>query len=218
MYNSVILVSAYDEEKNAIGLLPAHSGGMWAQDGYTVAHDTVEHINGLDRIGEIEDELEAFGAVWYIRGQFGDAPYAGTRPSSDDIFDSHIVADVLISEMVRMGHEWLANKSVYTVRKPMEGAAVHELCRLVDEVGRRSRCTNFRDYLRMAIAALHNGYRKAEVQHPNAIKANQLFWAVAKAADDAILEIRSEGEYYRLRYGYDDYIEPLALCLRTPLW
>ena len=38
----------------------------------TFAHDLVEHINGVDAIGSIEDELEALGVVLWIRGLAGD--------------------------------------------------------------------------------------------------------------------------------------------------
>lgn len=44
-----------------------HSGAA----SFTLAHDIVEHVNGLDKIGTVEDELMALGAVWVTRGQWG---------------------------------------------------------------------------------------------------------------------------------------------------
>ena len=41
-------------------------------DGTLIAHDIVEHVNGLREIGGLEDELEALGAIWLVRGQFAD--------------------------------------------------------------------------------------------------------------------------------------------------
>src|SRR5262245_30758159 len=39
--------------------------------GLQIAHDLLEHVNGQDQIGGITDELEALGAIWLWRGQFG---------------------------------------------------------------------------------------------------------------------------------------------------
>ena len=40
-------------------------------DGQVVAHDIVEHCNGIENIGSVEDELEALGAILYVRGVNG---------------------------------------------------------------------------------------------------------------------------------------------------
>lgn len=40
--------------------------------GIIVAHDIVEHVNGLGAIGTIGDELMALGGIWRCRGRWGD--------------------------------------------------------------------------------------------------------------------------------------------------
>lgn len=42
-----------------------------AMDARVFAHDLVEHVNGVCEIGSIDDELEALGALWLIRGGSG---------------------------------------------------------------------------------------------------------------------------------------------------
>lgn len=37
-------------------------------DGRMAAHDLLEHMNGLSTIGSFEDEMEALGACYYVRG------------------------------------------------------------------------------------------------------------------------------------------------------
>lgn len=37
-----------------------------------IAHDMVEHVNGLEAIGTIGDELMALGGIWLTRGHWGD--------------------------------------------------------------------------------------------------------------------------------------------------
>lgn len=40
-------------------------------DPYTLTHDLIEHVNGAEPMGGIEDEIEAIGAAWFTRGQWG---------------------------------------------------------------------------------------------------------------------------------------------------
>ena len=40
--------------------------------GRLLAHDVLEHVNGLSKIGSVEDELQALACVWAIRGQYWD--------------------------------------------------------------------------------------------------------------------------------------------------
>jgi hypothetical protein len=47
------------------------SSGLSWQGHEAVAHDVLEHINGPDKIGSVEDELEAIGAKWFTRGYPG---------------------------------------------------------------------------------------------------------------------------------------------------
>ena len=43
-----------------------------ARDGYLIAHDLIEHVNGVDEIGGIGEELQAMGGLWNTRGQHCD--------------------------------------------------------------------------------------------------------------------------------------------------
>ena len=43
-----------------------------AYGGPLIAHDIIEHVNGIESIGGIGEELQAMGGVWNTRGQFGD--------------------------------------------------------------------------------------------------------------------------------------------------
>lgn len=52
---------------------------MADRDGILLAHDLLEHQNGLDGIGPIWDELQALGGLWFVRGRYGD--FMTDRPS-----------------------------------------------------------------------------------------------------------------------------------------
>lgn len=44
---------------------------MVSLEGLTIAHDILEHQNGLKSIGPVDDEIEALGGCWFVRGQHG---------------------------------------------------------------------------------------------------------------------------------------------------
>ena len=62
-------------------------------DAYLVAHDIVEHVNGFDKIGGLEDEIEALGALWVVRGHSCDirrpnrSMYSPERTISSELED-----------------------------------------------------------------------------------------------------------------------------------
>ncbi|MGE3645673.1 MAG: hypothetical protein AB7F96_17655 [Beijerinckiaceae bacterium] len=67
----VTLIGVSDEYNSKPGLglegSTAYDGFMACRDGSTIAHDLVEHVNGHKAIGPIADELQALGAVWFVR-------------------------------------------------------------------------------------------------------------------------------------------------------
>lgn len=48
------------QKPGTVGLCPRHQARL--------AHDLLEHVNGLQLIGSWEDELEATGSFWFTRG------------------------------------------------------------------------------------------------------------------------------------------------------
>ena len=74
---TVTLVTCRDPSDGSTGFVPdgmiVESGGLVpAQTGEALAHDLLEHVNGVGAIGGVPDELEAVGAIWQIRGRHGD--------------------------------------------------------------------------------------------------------------------------------------------------
>lgn len=52
-----------------------------------VAHDLVEHVNGIKHIGTIEDELEALGAAYLTRYIWDEISLDGLRHDTISLFD-----------------------------------------------------------------------------------------------------------------------------------
>jgi len=65
-----------DEETGEVGFkidgMKSTHGMYVGSTGILVAHDIIEHVNGLEAIGSIGDELMALGAIWEVRGRWGD--------------------------------------------------------------------------------------------------------------------------------------------------
>jgi len=72
----VILTCVEDNVTGELGLIvdglkQLSNEFMATTEGLIIAHDLIEHQNGIKAIGSIDDELEALGACWWIRGQWG---------------------------------------------------------------------------------------------------------------------------------------------------
>lgn len=67
-------------------------------NGIGIAHDIVEHVNGVSNIGSIEDELQALAGIWLTRGQFDDM----MRPNESIYHPSYHIA----SEMLNLYLAW----------------------------------------------------------------------------------------------------------------
>lgn len=69
------LIARTDQETGELGYMvegtPVINYPMVANEGLLIAHDILEHVNGLESIGSIDDELEALAGVWFVRGQHG---------------------------------------------------------------------------------------------------------------------------------------------------
>jgi len=52
-----------------------------------LAHDIIEHQNGVMNIGKSWDELEAIGGIWFVRGSLGDLPNFYRRTPYDVLAD-----------------------------------------------------------------------------------------------------------------------------------
>lgn len=152
-------------------------------DGYGIAHDIVEHVNGTERIGEIGDELEAMGASWYVRGQHGETRRdgVGSRHSPE----AHIAADVGrmkedFENGVPIWHAHLPTKSLPATRSSEADPAI-------DVVMKEAQVSAFTDYGRAVRALMRAGYTKAKRKYESRGRyfAHSLFWSIQEAVADA---------------------------------
>lgn len=185
-----------DNETGELGLMfndcPIINYPMVANDGVLVAHDLLEHINGLTKIGSLDDELEALGAIWFIRGQHGQLRLDGI--GSKFTPQENIASDVLNmariynngvnfktdAPVIDTDHEW------YEEFKELVQLAVNDYDLEIDEDEQDIERLNF--YTNSALAYMLAGYDKAVQRYSNMSdwSVRDLFFTIAKTVDKNI--------------------------------
>lgn len=178
-----------------------------ATDGVLAAHDILEHHTACS-IGSVADELEALGALWWIRGEYNDirrgrcSPLSPIEALSYDI--SHM-ADYIHNGVASVPNSLVTYACDYDddfqeiismarkrFRKTMLNDINTDIFRGASQVNR---------YFDIAIHYMRRGYRKALRRYKKLgqIGANRLFWDVATAIDDQLPYI-SIGEQLEVCY------------------
>jgi hypothetical protein len=208
---TVKLVVDEDKDYGTTGLFVEENrfrDGMNAStSGVLMAHDLIEHVNGVREIGPINDELEAMGAIWFTRGQHWDIvrdnPYGAARPPQE-----HIAAD-----LSRMFCVWSYGEHASPLRN-RAGDHEHDLRDCIDHARSDARNelddsrTDFselwREYSHIALTRMRAGFRKARRMYGDS--ANELFWAIAEAVEPHAKSAESgdwsPGFEFELTYGH----------------
>lgn len=212
---TVTLESFKDEETGIIGLsivgMPRDYTTNAASDGLTIAHDLIEHVNGPECIGSIDDELEALGAIWYVRGQHGEL-------RRDNVGSAHSIEHNIASDIVRMfrDHFYGAYVSYDTLRTQAcaHDEALHATLECADEeyLGeidpdeRGDARRKWADYRKLCLHRMRTGYRKArrKWERHGRYAANEQFWAIAEAVEPYAKNAEYEGARFKLTYGNGD--------------
>lgn len=210
---TVILESFRDQGTGEIGLglmdMPRDETTNAATSGVLLAHDLLEHVNGPERIGTIDDELEALGALWYVRGQHNDL-------SRDSYGSFYSVEENIARDVVRMFRDHWYGASVdlrkrYT--RPCE--ADHAIDGVLEFAERSYRAEidtddvpladvrkAWRAYKAAVRHRMRTGYRKAyrRWERHGRHAANSMFWRVADAVQP-YTRAEFEGQQFKLTYG-----------------
>lgn len=219
---AVRLIAAEDEYDCEPGLIikgtPQCEGMMADRDsGMLIAHDLLEHVNGVENIGQIDDELQALGAIWYVRGRHGDL-------LSGNNF--HTPAVNVASDLTRMFRDlgscryWPGVRTPRTYRHDYDedfleiiAIARRDIPREADSMNRTER-ELMEAYLTDALHYMRTGYRKAQRRFER--RRNEYNWKAPNqfaAIRDAVKACRPEyvGQEFVLTYGNGE-----ARCVEYP--
>lgn len=196
---SVRLVAAEDEYDCEPGLIIKglkHFEGMMAdRDGSLIAHDLLEHQNGLHNIGTVWDELEALGAIWQVRGRHGDLLTDGARRSIHSP-EVHVAADI-----TRMADEglWL---SIPRTKRCDYDEDFYAICQIAkkDIIAEYDfRHVDIDHYLAACFGHMRRGFRKAQRRFGTGYNGANLFQAILRAVEQCRPEF--VGQEFILSYG-----------------
>lgn len=200
-----------DRETGKLGLMikgtPMIDYPMVAVEGFLVAHDLIEHQQGVSKIGSIGDELLALGGVWYTRGQHADINRK--RPSF------HSPEEDLASEVLNMAGLALNGTPLrvkvphYTHEHDQDDSfeTIIEIAQsqFYSEFGKTSASVEW--YWEAALHLMRQGYNMAKKRFErkgNRWTANTMFWNIAEAVDSIINNVEYEGQQFRLAYDSTD--------------
>ena len=176
---------------------------MASTDGALIAHDILEHQNGIASIGSIDDELEALGGVWYVRGQHGTL-----RPNSYHSPEVSLGGDVMNLGMYFVEREIEFRKPVPNTRPHLHDESFKEIikggirslkCEL--EVDSEWQEQRIKQYKKACLHYMRAGYNKAHRRYRNENKANSMFWHIAAAVDTISAHLEYPGQEFLLRYS-----------------
>lgn len=202
------LIAKTDHETGELGLMvagtPVISYPMVAHEGRLIAHDILEHQNGLGSIGSVGDEVEALGGVWFIRGQFSDLSRDGYGSMYSP--EENLAAD--LTNLARIYHDGVPLRvDVKNTKTTDDDESFEEMISIAkrDVLRELDGCEidhkRLAEYFSACLDLLRTGYRKAARRFGSAHRANSLFWAVAQAVEPYARHVEHEGQEFRLSYG-----------------
>lgn len=203
----VTLKAASDEYGKSLGLALAGTTGyegFMADRGEAIsliAHDIIEHQNGLASIGPVWDEMEAMGGIWHCRGRWGDIGN-GHRSAEENI----------AADFMRMGCELSFrgfDELGPTIREPESDweDAFHQIIEetrkgirheMQDEDWVRFPADLYYDQM---LHRLRRGYRKAKHRFGEGFESLNQFHAISREVQKACAWIDYEGQEFRLGWG-----------------
>lgn len=202
----VRLVAVSDEYDTSPGLVvkgtPMSEGMMADRTGDLIAHDLLEHQNGVKAIGPIDDELEALGGIWQVRGRWGDM--CTDRPSM------YSPAENVASDITRMfgeidGQDWRPRLLKYRTHRHDNDDDFREMIEIARRDIKREwddwaeHHFRFEAYLDNALHLMRRGFRKAARRFGDRFGGINQFKAIQRAVKGAHIDF--EGQEFRLAYG-----------------
>lgn len=204
---SIKLLSKEDNETGLLGLIvdgmKVTNYPSVSTEGRLIAHDILEHQNGIKSIGSIGDELEALGGVWYVRGKNG---YLSLNSNYSP--EENIASDVSNMAIMVFNNVPIRANKVET-KKHYEDDSFKEIIKLSKEMYKKEiKCQleenqeydSLEEYFEQCLHLMRTGYRKAEKRFKNKC-AISMFGYIEEAVDDIINEVEYEGQEFILTYN-----------------
>jgi hypothetical protein len=183
-----------------------------ATDGVLAAHDILEHYTA-SCIGSVTDELEALGALWWVRGVYNDIRRdvsSSLSPIEALSYNISLMADYIYNGVASTPNPLVTYSCVYDddFQEIISLACKRFKNTMLDDINTDifRGASQVNRYFDTAIHYMRRGYRKASRRYKKLgqLGDNSLFWNMVTAIDSQLQYI-SIGEqlevYYSLSSG-----------------
>lgn len=187
-----------------------HEDYIAVAQGFVLAHDLVEHPNGIENIGGVGDELEATGSIWYTRGQHHDMQ----RPDRGIYSPEESLAYEILENFrywLQRGHEF--DMPVPRSKPCVYDESIREILRLgvklirsgEDDLWDDEESLKVKDIAIFISACKHfmrSGIVKQQARFPlHQFEANNEFWNVQEAVEPFASRLEYAGQTFDLCWG-----------------
>jgi hypothetical protein len=205
------LIARIDSQTGELGYLikgtPIIQYPMVATESILIAHDLLEHVNGLSNIGSLDDELQALAGVWFVRGQ-----HSYLRPDARHSPQDNIASDVL--NMARIYNDGVNFRTkVPHTKKCSEDETFKEIIQtaqlnILDELDSEDINHSRLDvYFKACLHYMRAGWSKVQRRFKryssNQFYANTLFWEIQKTLE-SFMQPEYEGQELDISINYAD--------------
>ena len=190
-------LESYTDHNGTLGLRFVKCRGFGGMDagieGRLLAHDLLEHVNGLESIGSIDDELEALGGVWCVRGNTG--------LLGNEFYSQH---QSIAHDVVNLFEYWRSGVALRKNAPQTRGTnediedILNEGLRFVEPEDKAL----YRDFMVQARRFMLIGYRKAMKRFRNAVCTYSLFKNLESTLNNMVNEVEHEGQQFILGYDF----------------
>lgn len=193
-----VKLESYEDQKTgmlSLRIVGCGNGMDGSLEGLLIAHDILEHQNGLRAIGSVGDELEAAGGIWFVRGVMYDM-VRGTH----NVHTPHEHVSTLMKELAYYSTTGVPLRvHVPNTKDHVCDVDFEEIITLAKDTDDPASDKFYEDALHL----MRVGYNKAKRRFKdNHAYAGNQFWAISKAVDKVIkYDLSHEFQEFRLSYG-----------------
>ena len=202
-----VTLEGWEDQHGTVGLrirgtTPADNMDA-ALSGDLIAHDLIEHVNGSGRIGMIDDEMEAMGALYAARGQYG---WLRHDENGFNSVDTNIASDFsrMAIDIVCHGEDYYANR--YNTRAhDFDCSFMSIQMEALEQYRKEVRHHEDADASRLGsywddcVHAMRTGARKLYRKWRDYDVAHKVFWHIADAVEPYCTDCY-EGQRFILTY------------------
>lgn len=187
-----------------------------ASTGDLVAHDLIEHVNGMEKIGSIGDELMALGGIWHTRGRHGDM-WRNSQSIATPYED-------MASDIANMGRDYVLGKKF---NFPVPNTKPHIID---DDITDMFDCVKWQDnlepdernyqresdYLKATRHFIRRGYNMQCKRFGTGSLSNTIYRVIEETVNKSMNWVEFEGQQFILNWSitnqtayFDEYYEEI---------